>query len=262
MKHCKVNFCTLLLFLSLANTISYAQIWVEPKLDLAKESRTPYDLGSRQGMGVDLILTDFGFALGTQYRFLLSAQREATISFSIGTLRDVSEQTFTSYYSEIIPNKFNRIISMPLMFGFKQRLLSNYIQDNFRVFFHSAVGTNFAFVYPYFGDMNGNGIRDSDYQNGNVDPVYDVLSGWDKGFFKIGPSAEFMINIDFGTDPKHFTTLRFGVVLHYFADGIQVMEPFKYKNVQIVNSPTVPNFAKQKLFISPQFNLIFGGLWK
>lgn len=262
MKHWKVKFVTILLFLSLANTISYAQIWVEPKLDSTKESGTPYDLGSRQGMGVDLILTDFGFSLGTQYRYLVSAQRELTASFSIGSLRDVSEQTFTSFYSEIIPNKFNRIISMPLMFGFKQRLLSNYIQDNFRVFIHSAIGTNFAFVYPYFGDTNGNGIRDSDYQNGNVDPVFDVLSGWDKGFFKIGPSAEFMINIDFGIDAKQFTSLRLGVVLHYFADGIQVMEPFKYQNVLIPNSPTIPNFARQKLFISPQFNLIFGGFWK
>jgi hypothetical protein len=235
----------ILISIFFSNTKVYAQVWVEPELDEVNKLGTPFEKGARKGMGVDIVLSDFGFALGTQYRSLLSTNQEITVSFSLGSLRDVSEQTFTTFFSEIIPNKYNRVISMPLTLGFKQRFLSDVIQDNFRFHIYTAIGTNFAFVYPYFRDFNNNGVREATAEY--FEPVLDALSGWGDGSFETGLSSELMLGIDFGNDRKGFSTIRFGLVGHYFGRGIQIMEPGTRK--------------PQKLFLSPQFNLTFGGFW-
>jgi len=74
-----------------------AQLWVEPELGEVKQNGTPYEKGARKGIGFELILNDFGFSIGSQFRYLISSSQEYTIDFGIGSLRDVSEQTFTTY---------------------------------------------------------------------------------------------------------------------------------------------------------------------
>ncbi len=119
------------------------------------------------------------------------------------------------------------------------------IQDNFRFHVHTALGVNFAFVYPYFRDFNNNGVREATAEY--FEPVLDALSGWGDGSFETGLSSELMLGIDFGNDRKGFSTIRFGLVGHYFERGIQIMEP--------------GTRGPQQYFLSPQFNLIFGGFW-
>ncbi|TNE68947.1 hypothetical protein EP331_15140 [bacterium] len=240
----KLTFTLFFLFVCGFANNSSAQIWIEPKLDEVNKIGTPYDKGARQGMGVDIILNDFGFSLGTQYRYLFSSKRELTASISIGSLRDVSEQTFTSFFSEIIPNKFQRVISIPITFGLKERLLADKIQDNFRVYVHAAAGPSLAFAYPYFLDYNGDGVRQNDFS----EPVQDALSGWGDGNLYVGVASELMLGIDFGSTKKNFSSISFGIVSHYIPEGIQIME--------------VQTAGKQKFFIAPQFSLIFGGFWK
>lgn len=247
------------LLISVFPDLVAAQIWLEPKVNEVKQSGNPYLAGARKGAGFELILNDFGFSIGGQYRHLLSANQELTLNLSIGALRDVSEQTFTTYFSEIIPNKYNRIINIPVFIGFKQRLLENYIQDNLRLTVQTSIGPSTAFVYPYFLDYDGNGIRD------NLEPVVDALSEWGSGSFKFGTGGELMIGMDFGQGKGGFTSFRFGIVMHYFNSGIQIMEP-KRVEVQYINNGQiygniVDNAKPQKFFISPQFNLVLGTFW-
>lgn len=248
----------IVLIIAISTPVS-AQLWVEPSIGEVKQYGTPYDDGARKGAGFELILNDFGFSFGGQYRYLLSPTQELTVNLAIGSLRDVSEQTFTTYFSEIIPNKYNRVINLPVFFGFKQRLLKDYVQDNLRFTVQASVGPSTAFVYPYFMDLNDNGIRE------NLEPVVDALSEWGSGSFKFGAGGEFMLGMDFGQKKGGFTSFRFGVVMHYFKSGIQIMEPKRINIERIENGQIfgtlVDNARPQKFFISPQFNLVLGTFW-
>ncbi len=257
----KKHFISFIYLLALTvPQILSAQLWVEPELTEVKQNGTPYEKGARKGIGFELILNDFGFSIGSQFRYLISSSQEYTINFAIGSLRDVSEQTFTTYFSEIIPNKYNRVLNFPLLFGFKQRILSSYIQDNLRFTIQSSMGPSPAFVYPYFIDVNENGFRDT-----NLEPVIDALSEWGRGAFKFGAASEIMLGMDFGQDNKGFSCFRFGIVMHYFGSGIQIMEPNKLEITRVVGNEIygniVPSAKPQHFFISPQFNLVIGSFW-
>mgnify|MGYP000040914893 FL=1 len=74
-----------------------------------------------------------------------------------------------------------------------------------------------------------------------------------------------MLGMDFGQDKKGFSSFRFGIVMHYFGSGIQIMEPNKLEITRIVGNEIqgniVPSSKPQNFFISPQFNLVIGSFW-
>lgn len=263
------RFCAVL-FLGcfMLPAVASSQIWQEPQVEESDDVRTPYQMGARIGWGFDITIDNFGFGIGTQYKYMLSNQSEFTITAQLSSLRDLSEQSFQSFYTEVIPNKYQRVISYPLLFGYKQRVLSDYIYDNFRIFVSGAAGPSFAFAYPYFDDVDGNGLRTPSPELGPYEEYYDVFMGWSEGSQKFGYAGELMLNFDFGDNNKSYTSIRLGYMFHYFSDGIQVMEPFRYKTNergQILvdeNGPVLEKAAdKQNFFGSPAFHITFGGLW-
>ncbi len=266
----------IILLISLSFSASaYAQeVGAEPPVAPVSKAKTPVSYGYKNGLGFNVVLNNFGFGLGGQYRRVLSPMSELTLDLQITGLRNVAEQTFQSYFGQVIPNKFNRVLDFPLMVGFKHRLFANKIQDNFRIYLTGGGGPSLAFIYPYFKDYNGNKIRDEGYPfglnpNARYEPINDIFSGWKDGHFKWGAGGKIAIGIDFGSKMKNITSVEFGYYFQYYQQGIQILEPRKYElgnNGSLVydnsgNPITLPGSPRQKFFGSPMISLVFGGMW-
>lgn len=270
MNYSKTRLFGLFLILScLLAPTSYAQVWIQPEVNSQSELKTPYEKGVRYGWGFDLTLDNYGFGIGTQFFYKLNSQSEIMVHTQLSALRDITEQSFQTFYSQVVPNKYNRVLTYPIFAGYKQRILSNYIYDNFRIYLSTAIGPSLAYVYPYFNDVDGNGIRTPDIQLGPYEEYYDVLGGLSEGDQLLGTGGELMLSFDIGSSTSSFTSIRLGYVFHYYSEGIQIMEPNKYEindRGQIIANPDgtpsiVPANDKQYYFGSPAFHITFGGLW-
>lgn len=275
----KSIFLITALIFSLAFTVgTYAQqIGPEPPVVGESKPKTPSSYGLKNGLGFKVALNNFGFGIGGEYRKVISPMSEATLDLQITALRNVSEQTFQTYFGQIIPNKYNRVLAFPLMVGIKHRIFAKKIQDNFRIYLAGAAGPSLAFIYPYFKDYNHNHIRDElppPYGYGlnqNVtryEPINDIFTDWKDGHFKFGGTGKLAVGIDFGSKMKHITSVEFGYYFQYFPQGIQILQPVQYKvdpqgQPVIVNGQNVivPAAGPQKYFGSPVITLVFGGMW-
>ncbi|MGM0506436.1 MAG: hypothetical protein ACQER4_04530, partial [Bacteroidota bacterium] len=177
----KLVLCTLLMmvWVGVAAPRVIAQI-EEPPVLPATDPKTPMDEGVRNGIGLDIMFNNYGFGVGTELRRVLSPMREGYLSLGFAGLRDVSEQTFTDFFfgQQIVPNKFQRGFSMPVLVGMRQRFFARKVQDNYRFYLSAGIGPVLAFIYPYFEDENENGYREDlrEFGISYVEPINDVLS--------------------------------------------------------------------------------------
>lgn len=227
------------------------------------------------GFGIGINMNNFGFGLIGEYRNVIAPQSELALKFGITGLRDASEQTFTDIFfgQQVIPNKFQRAIALPVMMGIRQRVFSNIVQDNYRFFVTAMAGGVAAFSYPYFEDINNNGFREQfiDF----FEPVNDIFTGWKDGTWHLGGAGELKLGVDIGRNLTRLNSIEFGYYFYYFPDGIQMMMP----NQPVLNPNAGPGqfpflidditgelvlepfFPPQKFFGTPQITFTFGWLW-
>ena len=249
-----------------------AQERTEPELAELARPLSPRDFDIRNGMGFRLHLNNFGFGIGGEYRRVLSRYTKGTLEFQINNVRDESEQSFQGYWGyTVIPNKYNRVLSFPLMLGLSQRIFAETLADNFRLFVQASGGPVAAFVYPYYDhDLFNMGFRPQ-FQ-GLSQRHYDVFQGWGDGFFTFGAAGQVSIGANLGGDFGNIQTIRIGYYFNYFPDGIQVMEPYRPgDNIERFNfdlppelqAPGVlePAAGRQKFFGTPHITFVFGGMW-
>lgn len=241
---------------------------IEPPELPSQQARTPFSEGLRAGMLMRIGLTDNGMSVGVEYRKVLAPYTDFQMNLEVGGIRDSREQVFTSYFGQITPNKYNRVAAAPVMLGLRQRLFANAFDDGFRLNFTAQAGPTIAFVYPYFDDVNGNGIRDNERpvegQPYNYDEYYDVFRGWKQGDFTWGGAGRISMGVDFGDRFKRVTAFEFGYQFQYFKDGIQIMQPNRYEVIQTPAGPMldiVPAASKQSFFGSPVITVSFGRFW-
>lgn len=236
---------------------------IEPEIRSPSEPESPLDYDKRYGATVDIGLTNYGFALGGQFIRVLSRNTELLLKAHIGTLKDSREQTFFFFGQQIIPNKYNRVLNFPILTGFRQRLLANHIDDNFRIYASGLAGVSFSFVYPYFEDRP---FPSADDPLAGVQlpqtRTNDVFQGWGDGNWEMGYSGQLGLGVDFGDSFSRITSLEFGLLAQYYPDGIQIMEPNRL--VFDGNIPEIDRgggFDSQELFLTPTITLKFGGMW-
>lgn len=221
----------------------------EPEVDTFIRVNSPYSESFTHGRSVNVILSNFGFGIGMQRERSLSPFTSLYYGVQVTGLRDASEQTFQDIFGQqFIPNKYNRILAFPIVLGIKKRFFAEPLSDNFRFHAHAMAGPAFAFIYPYFNDLNGDGVLDAQREQ-----VFDVLQGWNQGYIENGVVSEFGISIDFGDDMKAISSAYLGVYMYYYFDGIQVMEPNSYDRGVLV-----PDISRQYLFVSPIIRFAFG----
>ncbi len=276
----QVVFSAFILLLVFTHNPLLAQI-EEPDILDTFQPRTPSDDGVKSGLGFNVVINNFGFGIGGEYRRVLSDFTYGTANVRMTGLRDVSEQTFTDFFfgQQVIPNKYQRAFSFPVTLGIKQRVFPNKIADNFRFYLSAGLGPVFAFSYPYFDDLNENGYREQfrDPSSGQfyVEQVNDIFTGLGEGDWHVGLVGEFKISMDIGENFARMTTIEFGYMMYYFDSGIQVMQPnqpaFTAPDFQgpdptfidIINGDYEMRsfFDAQRFFGTPQISLKFGRMW-
>jgi len=252
----------LVIFMAGTFTDSNAQIResIEPPEMPAPKARTAYQEGLRSGLLGRFNLSDNGLGVGLEMRRVVAPYTELLFGIEAGGLRDSREQIFNSFYfGQITPNKYRRVIAVPLTVGFRQRLFAEAFDDNFRLNLSGQVGPTAAFIFPYFGDSNDNGIRDAE------EVYYDVFRGWKNGELMFGGTGRFGVGIDFGDRFKRVTSFEFGYQFSYFADGIQIMQPNSYELIFLpggqIDLEIVDGANKQAFFGTPVITLSFGRFW-
>ncbi len=248
----------------------------EPEVREFDEPRTPFDDGVSNGLAFNLVMNNFGFGIGGEYKRVLGPYIEGTATLRITGLRDVTEQTFTDIFfgQQVIPNKNRRAFAMPLTIGMRQRFFANEIADNYRIYLSGAVGPVLAFSYPYFEDLNENGYREQfRFQDGRsyVEPVNDIFSGISDGDWHLGLAGELKLSLDIGDNFARLTSVQFGYMFYYFESGIQMMQPYQpdfdtqdppsFDDIVNGTYDMEPFFDAQRFFGTPQLSFVFGRMW-
>ena len=279
-----INVVVWLLFLLVfATNTTTAQTGTEPEVREMNLVRTPLDDNLHNALSFVLTLNNFGFGLGTEYRRVISPLSEFILDFQITALRDITEQNYQFFGQQIIPNKRNRIMSFPLIAGFKQRLFAESISDNFRFYVSGMGGVTAAYAYPYYQTRDVYYVKlDDSEQFGDGDlsvqqfgPVEantgqisnDMFQGWGDGEWVFGTAGQLGVGVDFGENFKTLTSVKIGFTFQYFPQGIQVMDPLRvlgyfpgnelYADTYVVDQGT----PKQNFFGSPYITLVFGRMW-
>lgn len=249
----------------------------EPEVKKIVRDTPTLQEGYSTGLGLDILMNNFGFGVGGEFRKVISPQMETFLTLRVTGLRDVSEQTFTDVFfgQQIIPNKYNRAFAFPLMLGFRQRVFADRIQEDYRFFASAAAGPVLTFTIPYFDDANNNGYREQGFESetGYYEPVNDIFTGWKEGEWNWGATGEFKIGVDIGRNFSNLNSIEFGYYMYYFPDGIQLMmpnQPILNENAGQNESPFLiedgelvmePFFDTQRFFGTPQITFVFGKLW-
>ncbi|MBI4548102.1 MAG: hypothetical protein HY707_08985 [Ignavibacteriae bacterium] len=104
----------------------------------------------RNSWGVDLLVSNGGFGLGTFYRHEYSDHLSGFIDFSISESKDEDEKDYVNIFGvSFTPGKVNRFLVMPLYVGVQRRLFKDDIMDNFRPYLNAAAGPTLIYVFPY-----------------------------------------------------------------------------------------------------------------
>lgn len=279
----KLVLCTLLVvvWVGVGVVPAVAQIEEPPVLSAADPS-TPLDEGVRNGVGLDIVFNNYGFGVGAEFRRVLAPLREGYLSIGFAGLRDVSEQTFTDFFfgQQIVPNKYQRGFSMPMVIGLRQRFFARQVEDNYRFYLSAGVGPVLGFTYPYFVDENLNGYREDlrEFGISYVEPINDVFSGLGDGSWHWGAAGELKVNLDIGSGFAKLSSIQFGYLFYYFGEGLQMMEPnrpvrrdgarpgefpFETQPNGTGGSELVMESANgaQQFFGTPQIRLVFSRMW-
>ena len=99
--------------------------------------------------GVDILISNGGFGLGTFYRHNYTEDLSGVIDLAFSEAKDDEEKDFVDIYGRLItPGKINRFIVAPLFAGIEERLFREDIVDNFRPFVNAGAGPVLLYVFP------------------------------------------------------------------------------------------------------------------
>jgi hypothetical protein len=133
--------------------------------------------------GLDIIISDNGFGLGTFYRKQFTTDLAWSVSLAVSGAKDDREMDYYDPYTgqSITPGKLNRFLVVPLLAALEYRLFSDDIVDTFRPYINAAVGPTMVYMMPYVTVTNSGGVMETnqvDFFNaiGKGHPYYTVGS--------------------------------------------------------------------------------------
>ena len=208
---CRFLFCVILWGAAFGVAAQPDQIY--PPLDTTSTS-----FGTSSGFSI--LLTEYGFGLGGVFRAEIGSSTSALVEFGLGAGKDAREQQFfIGFFGDTVtPFKRNYVLLAPLHMGVEQRLFREQIESNFRPFVQAAAGPGFAYQWPYFRDLNENGLREAD------ENLYGPFAGLDKGAFRIGVGGTLAVGAYFGRSRRSAQGVRFGYQGQYFFSPVQLLE--------------------------------------
>jgi hypothetical protein len=172
--------------------------------------------------GIDVLLSNDGFGLGTFFRRELTPDLSLFANFSISEARDTrEEEQYDPYTGEsFVPGKLNRFMVLPLMFGAQYRLFREDIIDNFRPYVNAGAGPALIYVMPYLDIIR---------QDGNVIAANEVeyFSSIGKGHahYTVGGFVGFGANFGFDRSSVFGVNFRYYFTYLYSAGIPSLIDP-------------------------------------
>ena len=101
--------------------------------------------------GLDVLVSNDGFGLGTFYRRQFTEDLYGIVSFSISESKDEREMERFDPYTGLtyVPGKLNRFLVLPLTFGLQYRLFREDIVETFRPYVNAGAGPTMIYVMPF-----------------------------------------------------------------------------------------------------------------
>jgi hypothetical protein len=204
-----------------------------PDVALAQAREDSAQVHFGNGFGLDVVLTNSGFGLGGYLKLAAGETTSLVGEWSLGSGKDEREVKFFGFGRTFIPHKANYLLMSPVHFGVQQRIFAASIEDDFRPFIQVIGGPTLGWEYPYFEDENGNGVYDEGER------TFDPLSSLHRGSLRPGMGGMIAIGANFGTTRRTAQGVRIGYSLHYFFDGVQLLEPAVQPRQHFVGSPVI-----------------------
>jgi len=166
--------------------------------------------------GLDILISNDGFGLGTVYRRTFTRDISAFVSFSVSESKDDREFEYIDPYYNIsfTPGKLNRFLVLPLLVGIQYRLFREDIVDTFRPYLNGGAGPTMIYQMPYVEFIPQEGglleTKEVEFFNslGRGHPTYTV-----GGFIGMGAN--------FGTDRSNIFGVNFRYYFTYlFGEGL------------------------------------------
>jgi hypothetical protein len=192
-----------------------------PYVDTLYVDRVAPDSVGFYGSGVSgaFLLTEFGLGAGGALRAGVGRGTSLLVEASLGAGRDEREQQFfVGLFGETVtPLKRNYALLLPVTVGVEQRVFRHAIEDSFRPFVEVTGGPALGYQWPYFDDVDGDGVRDDDEER--LGP----WGGLGRGQFRFGVGGTFAVGAYFGRG-RTARGLRFGYAASYFPTPIDLLE--------------------------------------
>lgn len=215
-------------------TLAWAQ---GPPNLVQKTPKTVINYGNNVGMAINL--NNSGFGLNGFWSKSLPKHKALIVEAMLKAEKDEKEEKYFDWWgNSYIPGKLNYMLALPIQVGIQKRLFAEDIDDNFRPYVQAAAGPTFAWVSPYFSDVN----KDGTWQY--TERIYDSISAIPRGKPTMGLAGGLGVGAQFGRTRRSMQALRVGVDFQYFPNAVQLMET----NVQ----------EARQLFVTPSISIIFG----
>jgi len=166
--------------------------------------------------GLDLLVSNNGFGLGTFYRHEFSDEFSGVLSFMISDVKDDAEiERYTYYGDSYVLGKKNRLLMLPLIAGVQYRLFKDEIMDNFRPYITAGLGPTMIFVAPY--------ARYSDAGTGTQQQQVEFFSSLKYGQARYTLGGYVGAGAYFGLDKGTISGISLRYYFAPFPEGIEVM---------------------------------------
>lgn len=172
------------------------------------------------GGGISINLNDSGFGLGGFYRAQLSPTTSGIVELSIGVAKDAREQQFFIglFGDTVTPFKRNYALMLPTHVGVEHRIFADQIEDNFRPYIQITTGPTIGYQWPYFKDVNENGIRE---QGEGLNGLFSAIG---EGQLRLGVGGTLALGAYFGQSRRSAQGVRIGYTASYFFEELDLLE--------------------------------------
>ena len=179
------------------------------KIGELAEERPPEQFPEKS-WGLDILIGEGGFGLGTFYRSQMTSNLSWFADFSISESKDDREFEFIDIFGRTtVVGKKNRVFFLPLNIGTQYRLFRNTLTSNLRPYLSAGVGPTMFVTTPY----------SKEFFNSFGDAQLKYAVGGYVGF-----------GANFGVSKSNLVGLNVRYyVAHLFGDGIENLEN-KYRN--------------------------------
>ena len=166
-------------------------------------------------------LDEYGFGLGAGGRARLSSDLSLTVEAALGSGKDAREQQFfVGFFGDsVTPLKRNYALLLPIHIGLEGRLFRQTVESNFRPFAALAGGPVVALQWPYFDDMDGDGIRAEQGEE-----LLGFFAGLGDAQPRLGVGGSLAVGAYFGRGTQRAQGLRFAFIAHYFPAEVDLLE--------------------------------------